>query len=99
MVEEMKNANRIDDLGHRYNSIEGEALVPANAPAGNYTVTVTGHDGSVKTAKTDLAGHYRIKGLHVGLATASITSPTGTPLGSRVIKVKRGTTLQIDWTI
>jgi hypothetical protein len=94
-VVQMKYENRIDDLGHRFNSVEGEVKKEGVLAAG-YVVGIAGTD---KSAKTDLMGYYRIKGLHVGLATVELRNASGTVLQSKIIRVKRGVTLKIDWDV
>ncbi len=95
LVKNMKNENRIDDIGHRFNSIEGE-VVKDGGPAAGYVVGIKGTD---KSAKADLEGHYRIKGLKVGLCEVELKDKAGVVVQTKVVKVKRGVTLKMDWSV
>lgn len=86
--------NKIDDIGVHHTGIRGE-VESANGQIKQATITCVQLN---KTTTTDLLGHYELIKMKPGTYEFTCAHPDFTTQ-TRVIKVKRGRIIEVDWKL
>ncbi len=85
-------ANKIDDIGVHHTGIRGETETATGALK---EVVITCVQLN-KTTKSDLVGHYELIKMKAGTYEFTATHPAH-PTQTKVIKLKRGRIIEVDW--
>lgn len=104
LIIEMRNNMRIDNLGHRYSGLEG-SVVNGLPDVANYSVvcekekTKPTDPNYVKETQSNFLGAYKIKSMKPGLYSVKLVNPQGVVVKSSMLTIKRGVTLDYNWTV